>query len=110
MNYVCCLLTFAGALYVTSANIASRADLNAPVTSMSYFRAHSWNVRIKADEVHGPNLDHLLEIPIDINAGVATGDVFVWMDKDDSFPHLRGTVKARDVDFQIWDAPAAFHE
>jgi hypothetical protein len=75
-----------------------------------HFRAHSWNVRIKADEVHGPNLDHLLEIPIDINAGVATGDVFVWMDKDDTFPHLRGTVKARDVDFQIWDAPAAFHE
>ena len=30
------------------------------------------------------------------------------MNREDTFPHLRGRVDLRNIDFQIWDSPSAF--
>lgn len=68
----------------------------------------SWNVRVKSCNAFAPLFERLLELPLEWSNGRASGEVQIWMKKEDNFPNFGGRVDVKGLDFHISDAPASF--
>ena len=64
-------------------------------------------VSIQAEDLHAPNVERLLPIPLDINEGRVSGELRLRSHNEETwrFPSLRGRVKCRGLDFHFWDSP-----
>ncbi|GIM02660.1 hypothetical protein Vretimale_7447, partial [Volvox reticuliferus] len=65
------------------------------------------SLTVRADRLHAPLLERLLELPMDIHEGRVDGelklrayDVSSWQ-----FPELYGRIKCRGASLHFWDAP-----
>ncbi|KAG0581653.1 hypothetical protein KC19_4G269200 [Ceratodon purpureus] len=68
----------------------------------------SWDVRVKCCNVFAPLFERLLELPLEWSNGRASGEVQIWMKKEETFPNFGGRIDVKGLDFHIADAPAFF--
>lgn len=68
----------------------------------------SWDVRLKSCNIFAPLFERLLELPLEWSNGRASGELRIWMKKEDAFPNFGGRLDVKGLDFRIADAPASF--
>ncbi|KAJ3694159.1 hypothetical protein LUZ60_009639 [Juncus effusus] len=69
-----------------------------------------WHVNLNVVNLFAPLFERILEIPISLSKGRATGEVHICMSKGDNFPSLHGQIDVRGVSFHILDSPSSFSE
>lgn len=64
------------------------------------------DIVIKGSNIHAPMLERLIEIPIDLHSGRASGSfrILSYDTRTWAFPELYGRVRCDDLSFHFWDA------
>lgn len=66
----------------------------------------SLDIRVEGNNLHAPLIERLIELPMDIAAGRATGELTIRSHDPASwhFPEFHGRVAVREAEFHFWDA------
>ena len=69
-------------------------------------RVPKMSLSIRAEHLHAPLIERIVELPMDINAGQADGEIIIKSDDVQSwkFPKFYGKVQVRNSHFHFWDA------
>ncbi|KAM0951214.1 hypothetical protein DsansV1_C04g0049581 [Dioscorea sansibarensis] len=69
-----------------------------------------WHANLKIANLFAPLFERILEIPLTLSRGRASGEVHICMSKGDTFPNLHGQLDVNGLAFQLLDAPSCFSE
>eukprot|EP00798_Chlamydomonas_sp_ICE-L_P004358 gene4358-14478_t len=87
-----------------------RLNFRLVMTNISGSEATEWpqlEATVRGTNLHLPNLEQCLEIPMDLFSGRADGEIKI-VSRDEAtwgFPELYGLVHCKDVDLHFWDSP-----
>ncbi|KAG0473321.1 hypothetical protein HPP92_015178 [Vanilla planifolia] len=69
-----------------------------------------WHANLKISSLFAPLFERILDIPVSLSQGRASGEVHMCMLATDTFPNVYGQVDVNGLSFQIFDSPSCFSD